>query len=70
MERTAKMAPNNAEVFYDLAVIRLAAGLKDKALDALKKALLLNPKLKIQAKNDKDMNTLKKDPTFMNLIKE
>lgn len=70
MERTAAMAPSNAEVFYDLAVIRLAAGLKEKALDALKKAIQLNPKLKIQAKNDKDMDALKEDPAFIDLIKE
>ncbi len=70
MERTALMAPNNAEVFYDLCVIRLAAGDKKKALQALEKALLLNPKLKNQAKNDNDLAELRQDPEFVRLTKD
>jgi uncharacterized Ntn-hydrolase superfamily protein len=69
MERTAKLAPENPEVMYDLAVIRLAAGQKSKALDALKKAINMNPKLKIQAKGDTDMSSLKDDPEFQSIIK-
>jgi uncharacterized Ntn-hydrolase superfamily protein len=70
MERTAKMAPANAEVFYDLAVIRLAAGYKEKALEALKKALQLNPKLKAQARKDKALASISKDPEFIRLTKK
>ncbi len=69
MERTARMAPNNAEVFYDLCVIRLAAGDKKKALQVLEKALRLNPKLKNQAKNDNDLAELRQDPEFVRLIR-
>lgn len=69
MERTARMAPNNAEVFYDLCVIRLAAGDKRKALQALEKALQLNPKLKTQAKNDNDLAELRQHPEFVRLTK-
>ncbi|MDH3251557.1 MAG: DUF1028 domain-containing protein, partial [Ignavibacteria bacterium] len=43
MERTARRAPENPEVLYDLAAIRLAGGLTDGSLDALEKALTLNP---------------------------
>jgi uncharacterized Ntn-hydrolase superfamily protein len=68
MERTAKLAPANPEVMYDLAVIRLAAGKISDALKALKKAIELNPKLKIQAKGDADMSSLKDDPEFHSII--
>jgi len=54
-ERAAKLAPGNAEVWYDLAVIRLAAGKKPEALAALKQAVALNPKLKAQARVDEDL---------------
>ena len=58
-ERAAKLAPQNAEVWYDLAVIRLAAGNKPDALAALKKAVELNPKLKAQARVDNDLAALR-----------
>lgn len=70
MERTAEMAPANAEVFYDLCVIRLAASHEEKALQALKKALQLNPKLKNQARNDNDLEKLRKNPEFIRLTKD
>ncbi|MCP5104122.1 MAG: hypothetical protein GY950_12120 [bacterium] len=57
------------EVFYDLCVIRLAAGHKEKSLQALEKALTLNPKLKKQARNDNDLSALKTDPKFIRLTK-
>jgi hypothetical protein len=41
---------------FDLAVIRLAAGKRAEALQALRKALALNPKLKVQAERDKDLD--------------
>ncbi len=49
MERTAELAPDNGEVFYDLAVIRPAAGKEKDALMALETAVTLDPKLKKQA---------------------
>jgi uncharacterized Ntn-hydrolase superfamily protein len=69
MERAAILAPGNGEVFYDLACIRLAAGLKDDALAALKKSLGLNPKLKKQAGEDDDLAELRGDKQFQELIK-
>ena len=69
MEHTAKLALENAEVLYDLAVIRLAAGKKGLAIPALKKALTLNPNLKQQAAGDNDLKSLHTDPAFTELIK-
>jgi len=62
-ERAATMAEKQPavlpEVLYDLAVIRLAAGDKARAVKALDRALKLNPKLKAQADKDPDLEKLK-----------
>ncbi|MFH1699620.1 MAG: DUF1028 domain-containing protein [Candidatus Zixiibacteriota bacterium] len=68
MERAAKYEPAYAEVFYDLAVIRLAAGDSEGAMGALKKAIEQNPKLKKQAAVDGDLDGLKDHTDFENLI--
>ena len=68
-ERAALIAPDNAELLYDLAVIRLANGRRTEALDALAKALALNPKLKQQAIKDNDLATLRQDQAFQALVK-
>jgi len=67
-ERAAKLAPENPEVLYDLAVIRLAAGHRDESLQALQKALTLNPKLKKQASVDHDLDALRSDAAFQKVI--
>ncbi len=67
MESTAQMAPDNAEVLYDLCVIRLAAGEKGAALDALRDAIAINPKLSRQAEGDADLSSLRSDPEFKRL---
>lgn len=69
MERTARLAPEVPEVLYDLAVIRLANDDDDGALEALSKAIALNPKLREQAKKDGDMDALRANPSFTELIK-
>jgi len=69
MEHTATLAPENPEVLYDLAVIRLSAGKKEAALTALQKAIDLNPKLKKQAKGDQDLQNLAGDKLFEDLIR-
>ena len=69
MEHTAALAPENPEVLYDLAVIRLAAGKQQQALEALEKAVHLNPKLKKQAEGDEDLTRLRDLEAFQNLIR-
>jgi uncharacterized Ntn-hydrolase superfamily protein len=69
MERAADLAPDNGEVFYDLAVIRLASGKEEPALDALKKAVGINPKLRNQALEDPDLDDLKDHPKFKEAIR-
>jgi uncharacterized Ntn-hydrolase superfamily protein len=67
-ERAAALAPRNAEVLYDLAVIRLAAGARPEALRALGAALAENPRLKAQAREDGDLAALKGDAAFSRLV--
>ena len=47
------------EVLYDLAVIRLAAGHRESAAEALERAIALNPKLRTQAEGDGDLAGLR-----------
>ncbi len=68
MERTAKLAPDYGEVFYDLACIRLANDDKPGAIEALEKALVLNPKLVSQAIKDNDLNNLHGDSDYERLV--
>ena len=68
MERAAELAPDYAEVFYDLAVIRLATGDQAGAMKALKKALKLNTKLAKQAAVDDDLKGMQDNPEFKKLI--
>jgi uncharacterized Ntn-hydrolase superfamily protein len=68
-ERAAALAPANGEVLYDLAVIRLAAGKRAEAVDALGRALAANPKLVAQAKGDGDLAALRGDPAFEKLVR-
>ncbi len=68
LERAAALAPVNPEVLYDLAVVRLAAGKRFEALDALEGALRYNPKLRQQANADTDLAGLRGDPNFERLV--
>jgi len=68
MERTAEIAPENPEVLYDLAVVRLAAGKQEQALEALTEALRLNPKLKKQAAGDNDLSSIRDQEAFRLII--
>ena len=63
-EHTERLAPENPEVLYDLAVIRLAAGKMAAAMEALTRAVTLSPKLNRQAMGDDDLEDLRGDPEF------
>ncbi len=68
-ESAAKLDPENPELLYDLAVIRTAAGRKEEAVKALAKALSSNPKLKQQARNDKDLEQLKSMKEYQEIVR-
>lgn len=70
MERAARLAPDYAEVYYDLAVIRLANGDREGALSAIVRAFELNPKLIDAAVKDDDLSGLHEDEAFLELVGE
>jgi tetratricopeptide (TPR) repeat protein len=70
IERAARIAPNNPEVIYDLAVIYLAAGRDNDSLIALEKAVTFNPKLRSQASGDTDLAKLRGNTRFEALLKD
>jgi len=75
MEATATMATVErsavlAEVLYDLAVIRAAAGKPAEALVALGRAIEVNPKLKAGARADGDLGSIRELPGFAELVAE
>jgi len=70
MERAAELDPDYAEVQYDLAVIRTAAGQRERAIQALKRACQLNPKLRQQAREDEDLKSLRDHSEFDEIIGE
>ena len=69
IEHAATLAPDNPELLYDLAVIRLAAGRAEESLAALRQALTRNTKLKKQAAQDNDLAALRANAQFQQLIK-
>ncbi|MBN1482454.1 DUF1028 domain-containing protein [candidate division KSB1 bacterium] len=69
MEKAAQIYPEHPEVLYDLAVIRLSAGETAGALQALKRAITINPNLKNQARIDDDLSTLREKSDFQEMVK-
>ena len=74
IERTASAAERDAkailpEVLYDLAVIRSSAGKQAEALQALRRAVRGNPKLATQARQDRDLEVLRREPGFERALK-
>lgn len=67
-EQAAVLGASVPEVIYDLAVIRLAADKRAEAMEALARALQMNPKLKVQARQDKDFVSIQNDAAFKNLV--
>ncbi|MBN1465958.1 DUF1028 domain-containing protein [candidate division KSB1 bacterium] len=69
MDRAMRIDPTHPEVLYDLAVIRLAAGDTAGALEALAKAIALNPGLKNQARVDDDLAALRGKDEFEQIVR-
>ncbi|MBN1561672.1 DUF1028 domain-containing protein [candidate division KSB1 bacterium] len=68
MDKAVQIDPRHPELLYDLAVIRLAAGDESGALEALEKAVTLNPKLKNQARVDDDLAALRGKNEFKQIV--
>jgi thioredoxin-like negative regulator of GroEL len=59
--------PDDAQAWYDLTVVYVQQQQSEKALDALDRAIKLNPQFKQGAVNDPRLQLLKLSPRFKNL---
>ncbi len=67
-ERALKREPEAAHIHYGLAASRARLGAIDTALKSLRRALDLQPKLRIRAQRDSDLNSLRSDPEFDQIV--
>ncbi|MGQ0763899.1 MAG: tetratricopeptide repeat protein [Acidobacteriota bacterium] len=67
-ERALKREPEAAHIHYGLAATRARLGAIDAALRSLRSALDLQPKLRIRAQRDLDLNSLRTDPEFDQIV--
>ena len=67
-ERALKREPDAAHIHYGLAATRARLGAIDTALKSLRRALDLQPNLRIRAQRDHDLNPLRSDPEFETLV--
>jgi len=67
-ERALKREPEAAHIHYGLAATRARLGAIDAALKSLRSALDLQPKLRIRAQRDLDLNSLRTDPEFDQIV--
>ena len=67
-ERALRREPEAAHIHYGLAATRARLGAIDTALKSLERALDLQPSLRIRAQRDQDLNPLRSDPVFEQLV--
>jgi tetratricopeptide (TPR) repeat protein len=67
-ERALRREPEAAHIHYGLAASRARLGAIDTALKSLRRALDLQPTLRIRAQRDSDLNPLRSDPEFDQLV--
>ena len=67
-ERALRREPEAAHIHYGLAATRARLGAIDTALKSLERAFDLQPSLRIRAQRDQDLNPLRSDPDFEQLV--
>jgi tetratricopeptide (TPR) repeat protein len=67
-ERALKREPEAAHVHYGLAATRARLGSIPPALEALERALNLQPSLRIRAQHDQDLAALRNEPDYERLL--
>lgn len=67
-ERALRREPEAAHIHYGLAASRARLGAIDTALKSLERAFDLQPSLRIRAQRDQDLNPLRSDPDFEELL--
>jgi tetratricopeptide (TPR) repeat protein len=69
LDRALKVRPEGAVLWFDQARCRAKQGERERALKSLAKAIALDPKLKSAAVAEADLESLRNDPDFLNLVK-
>ncbi|HEX8098038.1 MAG TPA: tetratricopeptide repeat protein [Pyrinomonadaceae bacterium] len=67
-ERALKREPDAAHIHYGLAATRSRLGSIGTAMESLRRALDLQPTLRIRAQHDPDLTVLRSDPEFEHLV--
>jgi tetratricopeptide (TPR) repeat protein len=67
-ERALRREPEAAHIHYGLAASRARLGAIDTALKSLRRALDLQPSLRIRAQRDLDLSPLRSDPEYDSLV--
>jgi tetratricopeptide (TPR) repeat protein len=67
-ERALRREPEAAHIHYGLAASRARLGAIDTALKSLRRALDIQPTLRIRAQRDLDLSPLRSDPEFDQLV--
>src|ERR1700738_1409745 len=67
-ERALRREPEAAHIHYGLAASRARLGAIDTALKSLRRAFDIQPSLRIRAQRDPDLNPLRSDPEFEQLV--
>jgi tetratricopeptide (TPR) repeat protein len=67
-ERALRREPEAAHIHYGLAASRSRLGAIDTALKSLRRAFDIQPSLRIRAQRDQDLNPLRSDPEFEQLV--
>lgn len=68
LDKLLKQQPNADYVLYGLAALTCLTGHVEEALKTLSEAIVHNPALRFQARNDSDFQNLAEDPRFTELL--
>jgi tetratricopeptide (TPR) repeat protein len=68
LDEAAERFPDNATVPFDRAALHALAGQREEALDALRRAVELDPAARAWAAQDDDFSSLRGDPEFEALV--
>lgn len=69
-KKAVEYKPDFADAHYDLACFLSLAGDVDNSIESLRKALELNPKLVSLAEKDSDLDNIRSDPRYKELVSE
>jgi tetratricopeptide (TPR) repeat protein len=68
IEKIVKQSPEADYAYYGLSLLDCLAGRSEDALRNLEQAIRLNPRNRLQARNDSDFQNMADDPRFTELL--